>query len=183
MGSIKTLIVVAFAFEADVRSGELEERGRLDIHKVQANQDLLVGNLKDKESDRAFVLIGEPDIAVRVDPADSNQIIVRVDGYDTYDPKTRQLGRGTADEIICWMIDTDYDGRSFYARRVFFPGCSGDEQIKKFQKGLGRNLDPDLWDALLSCESAPFPNPKDGRIAVRIITATHTEMTTVIDTR
>lgn len=183
MGSIKTLIVVAFAFEADVRSGELEERGRLDIHKVQANQDLLVGNLKDKESDRAFVLIGEPDIAVRVDPANSNQIIVRVDGYDTYDPKTRQLGRGTADEIICWMIDTDYDGRSFYARRVFFPGCSGDEQIKKFRKGLGRNLDPDLWDALLSCESAPFPNPKDGRIAVRIITATHTEMTTVIDTR
>lgn len=182
MGRVDALIVIAFAFEAEVRSGELEERGRLEIRKVQANSDLLVGNLKDTESDRAFVLIGEPDITVRSDPDNHDQIIVRVDGYDTYDPKTRQIGRGTADEIICWMIDTDYDGRSFYARRVFFPGCGGDGQIKAFRKGLERNLDPDLWDALLSCESAPFPKPKDGRIAVRIITATHTEMTTVIDT-
>ena len=183
MGSIKTLIVVAFAFEADVRSGELEERGRLNIHKVQANQDLLIGNLKDAESDRAFVLIGEPDIAVRVDPDDPDQIIVRIHGYDTYDPKTRQIGRGSANEIICWIIDTDYDGRSFYARRVFFPGCGNDEQIKKFRQGLGRNLDHDLWDAMLSYESAPFSKPKGGRIAIRIITATHTEMTTVIDTQ
>lgn len=182
MGSIKTLIVIAFAFEADVRSGELEERGRLEIHKAQANQDLLVGNLKDAGSDRAFVLIGEPDIEVSIDPDSTDQITVRVDGYDTYDPKSRQIGRGTADEIICWMIDTDYDGRSFYARRIFFPGCGGDAQIKRFQKGLGRNLDPSLWDAMLSCESAPFPRPRGTRIAVRIITATHTEMTTVLDT-
>lgn len=181
IASVDTLIVIAFAFEADVRSGELEERGRLEIHKVQANQDLLVGNLKDEKSDRAFVLIGEPDIAVRVDPNNPDQIIVRVNGYDTYDPKTRQIERGTADEIICWMIDTDYDGRSFYARRIFFPGCGGDMQIKKFEKGLGRNIDPNLWTALLSCESAAFPKPKEGRIAVRIITATHTEMTTVLD--
>ena len=183
MGSVEALIVIGFAFEAEVRSGELEERGRLEIHKVQANQDLLVGNLKDAESDRAFILIGEPDITVRADPDDDNRIIVSVDGYDTYDPKTRQIGRGTAEEIICWMIDTNYDGRSFYARRMFFPGCGGDEQIKRFKKGLGCNIDPDLWNAMLSCESAPFPKPKGGRIAVRIITATHTEMTTVRDTR
>ena len=182
MGNISMLIVVAFAYEADVRSGELEERGRLEIYKAQANQDLLVGNLRDSESDRAFVLIGDPDIAVSVDPADNTQIVVSVNGYDTYDPKTRQIGRGTADEIICWMIDTDYDGRSFYARRIFFPGCGDDPQIKRFRKGLGRNLDSDLWDAMLSCESTPFPKPKGKRIAVRIITATHTEMTTVVDT-
>lgn len=182
MGNISMLIVIAFSFEADVRSGELEERGRLEIYKAQANQDLLVGNLKDSESDRAFVLIGEPDISVSVDPADNTQITVSVNGYDTYDPKTRQIGRGKADEIVCWMIDTDYDGRSFYARRIFFPGCGGDLQIMGFRKGLGRNLDPDLWDAMLSCESTPFPKPKGKRIAVRIITATHTEMTTVVDT-
>ena len=182
MGSISVLIIVAFAFEADVRSGELEERGRLEIHKAQANQDLLVGNLKDSESDRAFVLIGEPDIEVCADPDNDDQIIVRVEGYDTYDPKTRQIGRGEANEIICWMVDTDYDGRSFYARLIFFPGCGGDKQIKDFKDGLGHNLDPDMWNAMLSCESAPFPKPKGKRIAVRIITATHTEMTTVVDT-
>ena len=181
MGSIKVLVVIAFAFEADVRTGELEERGRLEIYKAQANQDLLVGNLKDAESDRAFVLIGEPDIEMKMDPDDDNQIIVSVDGYDTYDPKTRQIGRGGADEIICWMIDTDYDGRSFYARQIFFPGCGNDAQIKGFGDGLGRNLDPDMWNAMLSCTSVPFSKPKGKRIAVRIITSTHTEMTTILD--
>ena len=182
MGSISMLIVVAFAFEADVRSGELEERGRLEIYKAQANQDLLVGNLKDSESDRAFVLIGEPDIEVSADPNNNDNIIVRVEGYDTYDPKTRQIGRGGANEIICWMIDTEYDGHSFYARRIFFPGCGTDKQIQDFRNGLGRNLDSDMWDSMLSCESAPFPKPPGKRIAVRIITSTHTEMTTVVNT-
>ena len=182
MGNTSMLIVIAFAFEADVRSGELEERGRLEIYKAQANQDLLVGNLKDSESDRAFVLIGEPDILVSADTNSTDQIIVRVDGYDTYNPKTGQIGRGKADEIICWMMDTDYDGRSFYAHQIFFPGCESDTQIRDFKDGLGRNLDPDMWNTMLSCESQPFPKPKGKRIAVRIITATHTEMTTVVDT-
>ena len=173
----KKLLVLAFAFEAGVRSGEMEKRGKLEIIKAQTNQDLRIGNLKDTDSDRAFVLIGEPDVDIT--PDSGNTIIVEVTGYDTYDPQKRQIGRGTKNDVICWMLDTDYDGKSFFARRIHFPNCDKDKQIIGFKKGLEKRLDPSLWESMISYRSAPFPKPAHGRIAVRIITNTHTEMTTV----
>ena len=38
-----------------------------------------------------------------------------------------------------------------------------------------------MWDSTFLLESAPFKVPKSGRIAVKIITSTHSEMTAVID--
>ena len=179
MPSANVLVVVAFAFEPDTRSASAEARGRLTVHKAQANQDLRIGNLSDGKDDVAFVRIGEPDIAVEL--AEGDQIVVEVLGYDTYDPASRQLRSGKPGDIHCWMIDTDYDGLSFFARRIHFPGGSDDKQIKKFHRRLGRRIDPDLWESMLSHRSASFPKPRSGRIAVRIVTNTHTEMTTVRD--
>ena len=174
---VRRLAIIAFAFEPDVRSNMSEKRGKLIIHRVQANQDLLVGNLKDDNKDTAFVVIGEPDVDILDVSKDKNKIKVKVSGYDTYDPKTRQIQRGTSKEIICWMIDTEYDGKSFFARKIHFPECGSDKQIKQFQKSLEHRIDGDLWKSMLSYESVPFPRPKTERIAVRIITETHTEMT------
>ena len=179
MRDVKNLIVIAFAFEAGMCAGGLEERGWLTIHKVQANLDLRIGNLTDVDDYRALVLLGEPDIVVRPDLEDKGKITVEIAGYDTYDPKTRQLKRGDAKEIICWMIDTDYDGRSFFARRIHFPNGGGDRQIQKFNDKLEQRLDTRLWDSTLAYKSFPFPRPKGKRIAVRMITETHTEMMAV----
>ena len=79
------------------------------------------------------------------------------------------------------MIDTEYDGRSFFARRIHFPGADKDKQINKFYQSLQKRIDSDLWESMLSLKSAPFSVPKSGRIAVKIITSTHTEMIAVID--
>ena len=174
---VRRLAVIAFAFDPDARSRASEKRGKLTVHRVQANQDLLIGNLKDSDKDTAFVVIGEPDIDVLDDPKDKDKIKVMVSGYDTYDPRTRQIQRGVSNEIICWMIDTEYDGKSFFARKIHFPECGNDKQIKQFRESLKRRIDEDLWKSMLSYESASFPRPKTGRIAVRIITETHTEMT------
>ena len=78
------------------------------------------------------------------------------------------------------MIDTDHDGESFYARRIHFPGATRDRQIKKLLKALGRNADPVERQALTAMRSAPFDPPERGRIAVKIITATGMEMTSVV---
>ena len=45
---------------------------------------------------------------------------------------------GGPEDVACWMIDTDHDGESFYARRIHFPGAGNDRQIKKLLKELGR---------------------------------------------
>ena len=178
-GRIRMLLIVGFAFEV-TRGEKIERRGKLTIYKAQANQDLRIGELKDSEGDQAFVHVGEPDITVE-SVGDNDQLICKINGYDTYDPRTGQLKIGGEDEIACWMLDTNYDGESFFAKRIHFPGVAGDNQIKKFARELGSQIDKELWETTLSCTSAPFDRPQTGRVAVRIITCTHTELTAEID--
>lgn len=175
MPSVTALIIVAFNYEPSVRN---EKRGRLGIYKAMANQDLQMGNLADGKDDVAFVLVGEPD--VKVDVRDG-KMTAEIIGYDTFNPASGTTKPGTKNDVYCWMIDTEYDGRSFFARRIHFPGADKDKQIKKFYTALQKRIDSDLWESMLSLKSAPFSVPKSGRIAVKIITSTHTEMIAVID--
>ena len=176
---VSIALIVGFAFDADTRQ---ERRGKLTVLKAQANQDLRIRDLGDGAEDNAFRLVGEPDIAVIESPAAPDEISVEVRGFDTYDPATAQLrGSAAARDIACWMIDTDHDLRAFYARRIHFPAAHNDRQIQRFRSLLGRRIDPALWSAMLTCRSAPFPKPTQGRIAVRIVTTTGLEMTKVIE--
>ena len=177
---VKTLIVIAFAFEPDARSSRSEKPGHLTIMKAQANQDLRITDLADAKSDRAFVLVGEPEIKIEKVPGDPEQITVEVLGYDTYNPSTGQVEvSADANDIHCWMLDIAYDEKSFFAHRIHFPNGNKDKQIKRFKRKLGARVDPALWESMLSLKSAPFPRPKTGKIAVRIVTDTYTEMTKV----
>ena len=177
--NINMLVVIAFAFEASVRSKPFEQRGRLEIIKAQANLDLLIGNLRDNEKDSAFVMIGEPDI--HIEKVAPDLLRIEVLGYDTYNPAISNVTAGGPKDIACWMLDSDYDGNSFYARYIHFPNQSNDKQIKRLEAKLAKSLNKEAWESMLSYKSIPFKKPQSGRIAVRIITTTHTEMTTVID--
>lgn len=170
MPSVEALIVIAFAYEALVRN---EKRGRIEIYKAVANTDLQSGNLKDDKNHHAFVLVGEPD--VKIERLENGNLTAEVIGYDTFDPSTGNVRSYKPGDIHCWMIDTNYDGKSFFARRIHFPGASSDKQISNFHKELNKYIDQDLWNSTLSLKSAPFPYPDTGRIAVKIVTATHAE--------
>ena len=108
---------------------------------------------------QAFVLIGKPDVGVRVDLDDDVLIIVRVDEYDAYDPKTGQTtGGGDAAAIICWTMDTDYDRRSFCAHSVLFRP-RGDAQIGMLGSGLGAALIPACGMSCCPANRPPFQSP------------------------
>ena len=173
---LSRLIVIAFNFDASVHSGA-QRRGALEILKAQANRDFQIPGLKDAPHDHAFVMLGQPEIALHDEPHD--RLSVELLGYDTYNPATGNVERGTARDINCWMLDTSYDGKSFYARRIHLPNSSGDKRINRLKRALGKRVDPDLWAAMQSMRSAPFPRPRaeHPRIAVRIITRTGIEMT------
>lgn len=177
MPNVEALIMVAFNYEPTVRN---ETRGRLSIYKAMANQDLQMGNLKDGKDDIAFVLVGEPDVKTEVH---DGMMTAEIIGYDTFNPASGTTRPGAKNDVYCWMIDTEYDGRSFFARRVHFPGASKDKQIKDFYDEFKKRIDPSLWSAFLSLKSGPFSVPKSGRIAVKIITSTHTEMIAEISVR
>ncbi len=89
---VDLLVVIAFEFEPTVRSPDFEQRGKLQIIKAQANRDLQIGNLQDQKNDRAFVMIGEPDVTI--DYLSENRITVEVLGYDTYNPATGNVEMG-----------------------------------------------------------------------------------------
>ena len=176
MPSVEALIVIAFAYEAMSRS---EVRGRIRIYKALANIDLQSDNLKDDKDHHAFVLVGEPD--VKIERSENDGLTAEIIGYDTFDPSTGKVRSYKPDDIHCWMIDTNYDGKSFFARRIHFPGATSDKQIARFHKELDKYIDQDLWNSTLSLKSAPFPYPNTGRIAVKIVTATHAESVLDLD--
>ena len=178
---MERLLIVAFAFAPNVYGEGATKRGRLEILTVHANRDFQIPGLKNEPDDSSFVIVGRPEIQLA--KHDANHLIVEVLGYDTFNPLTGNVDGAPADDpgrgIDCWMIDTDYDGKSFNARRIHLPNSQSDKRIQRFQRQLGKLIDPALWESMQSTKSAPFEIPKrdQPRIAVRIITRTGIEMT------
>lgn len=177
---VDIVIIIGFSWEGSAYTKAEEMRGVTKIFRVQASMDLQVENLKSGKNDNTLVMIGEPRISITKNK-ELDKISISIDGYDTYDPGTGNLREGKPDEIICWMLDSDFDGSSFFARWIHFPSGINDKQIKKFYKQLEDHIDPKLWDSILSTKSVMFDKPKSNRIAIRIITETHMEMTEVIE--
>ena len=174
---IKNLFVLAFEFEAIAYDKQTEKRGKLHIHKIKINNDLALKELMHKKDDSSFVMLGEPDIDVR--QHGKNKWIVQVKGYDTFNPETGNIHSGRADTIDCWMLDTNYDGQSFFARRIYLPDKENDRQIKNLKNKLAKKINNKHWDAMTSLQSLPFDTPKSSRIAVRVITEYGEVMTTI----
>ena len=121
------------------------------------HRDLQIRDLKDDNRHPAFVIVGQPEIRIHAEP--NGEVSVELLGYDTYDPATGTVKAGGANDVACWMLDTAYDGTSFFARRIHFPGAHDDRQIKKLRAQLGRSLDKLRWDAALSISPPHSPNP------------------------
>ena len=172
---VEHLILVAWAWEAHHRD-RTDRRGRLTIHQVQANQDLKLDQLTAKASDIAFVEIGEPDIDLV--STDDGRMFVKVNGYDSYNPKTGTVQPSDGRDIIYWAVDTDHDGKSFFATLMHFPLGIKDKQVQKFRAKLAQcpTMDAEKWEYSHGLTSMPFDPPGSGMIAVRITTATGTDI-------
>ena len=173
--STKTLLLIGFGFEA---SPAPERKGRVMVYRIQAHQDLRIGELAPDSKADTLVVVADPDIELT--QMDDGRWTLDVRGFDSYDPATGQVaGHQTVNQIECMMIDTDYDGMAFFARAIHFPGQGNDRRLKRLKDQLGARLDPEFWAICLSAKSAPFCVPESGEVAVRIITTAGAELTTV----
>src|SRR5215207_10142867 len=64
-------------------------------------------------------------------------------------------------------IDTDYNEESFFVRHAYFLGAN--DPYKSLKTALRAEIDEDAWETLYRDTSRPFPRPKTGRIAVKVI--------------
>ena len=112
-------LLIAAAFSFDPATTDETQIGRVRVLRVMMNRDLQIGELDADRKSEAFVMLAEPDINITTDSDDQLQVELR--GFDTFNPRTGGLDSGTAEDVACWMIDTDHDGHSFFARRIHFP--------------------------------------------------------------
>lgn len=175
--SITKLFIFAFEFEAVAYDKQTENRGKMQIHKIKINDDLALKELTHKKDDSSFMMLGEPDIDIKKHR--TNKWIIQIKGYDTFNPETGDVDSGSADTVDCWMLDTNYDGQSFFARRIHLPDKQNDRQVKKLKDKLATKINGKHWESMLSLKSMPFETPVSGRIAIRIITEYGEVMTTI----
>ena len=150
-------MLITCAFNYDAHSAEFDKLGRVPVLKARMNPDLhMGGDLKATGAGNLFVVFGEPDI--KIEDADDGMIRVKVFG--------EVLSEGI-DGIALWMLDTDYNEESFFVRHAYFLGAN--DPYKALKTTLKAEIDEDAWDSLYSDTSRPFPKPKSGRIAVKVI--------------
>ncbi|MBV8092219.1 MAG: hypothetical protein JO110_03090 [Acetobacteraceae bacterium] len=161
-----TLVICAFAFDPHVGEGTMN-LGRLTVLKARMSQELHAAEAYKAGGGNLFVVFGEPDIGL--DRTGDGQFRVTLKGVDIFDPNTGNVRSSNKleDDIACWFIDTDYDGDSFFVRHAYFLG--GKDPFEKLKAALKAEIDPDAWATLYSSQSRPFPQPKSGRIAVKVI--------------
>jgi adenine-specific DNA-methyltransferase len=159
-------ILIACAFNYEAHASEFSKLGRVPVLKARMNADLhMGGELKATGKGNLFVVFGEPDIDIL--HVDDGTLRVHVKGVDVFDPATGEVRSDGADGIACWFIDTHYNEESFFVRHAYFLGQN--DPFGALKTTLKAEIDPDTWAALNSDMSRPFPMPKSGRIAVKVI--------------
>ena len=175
---VRLLVFAAFRFDPEAAKDIDETRWPgVTLLKAHMNDDLQTADLKKKRSsNESFWLIGQPDVELTRLPsppqrrgAGGEVYRVSVHGFDYYNTKTGMLESGSADRIAVWLLDTDYDGRSVYARQVFFPMAGDDEGWARLARNLKAEIDPDLIEAYRGSVSLPFTAGKHKQIAVKIV--------------
>jgi adenine-specific DNA-methyltransferase len=160
-------VLIACAFNYEAHATEFNNLGRIPVLKARMNADLhMADNLKNTGKGNLFVIFGEPDITVL--PIEDSAIkVVKINGIDVFHPNSGEVRSDGADGIACWFIDTDYNGESFFVRHAYFLGAN--DPYNALKTTLKAEIDPDAWATLHSDTSRPFPKPKSGRIAVKVI--------------
>jgi adenine-specific DNA-methyltransferase len=139
--------------------------GRVPVLLVRMNADLVMGEeLKKTGAGNLFTVFGEPDIDIK---GHGDDLRVVLNGVDVYDPNTGELRSNDTDQIALWMIDTAYNGESFFVRHCYFTG--GQDPYKKLKVALKAEIDEEAWASLYSTESRPFARPETGKIAVKVV--------------
>jgi adenine-specific DNA-methyltransferase len=159
-------VLIACAFNYEAHTTEFNKLGRLPVLKARMNADLhMAEDLKNTGKGNLFVIFGEPDIET-ID-AGGGDIQVKVNGVDVFHPQSGEVRSDGPDGIACWFLDTDYNEESFFVRHAYFLGAN--DPYGSLKTSLKAEINKEVWETLNSDTSRPFPRPKSGRIAVKVI--------------
>lgn len=174
------LVVAGTSFEASAFT-EVGEAEGLRVMKVKINPDLSMGDLLKKTgAGNLFLAFGEPEVKVKSTKDGCTAEVIGVDVYDPVKNEIRSSGSGDPEhEIAAWFIDTNYNGEAFFVTHAYFLGT--DKPYEKLKKALKADIPESAWEELCSTTSRPFPKPKTGKIAVKVINHYGDEVMKVVE--
>jgi adenine-specific DNA-methyltransferase len=159
-------VLIACAFNYEAHATEFSKLGRIPVLKARVNADLhMADDLKNTGKGNLFVIFGEPDITLLAEK--DGKVRVKVNGVDVFHPQSGEVRSDNAEGIACWFIDTDYNEESFFVRHAYFLGAN--DPYGALKTTLKAEINEEAWATLNSDTSRPFPKPKSGRIAVKVI--------------
>ncbi len=169
----RVIVFAAFQFDPEAAK-DIDDTNwpGVTLLKAHMNADLLTTDLKKKHaSNESFWLIGQPDVIADriVAGPDKGRFRIAVRGFDYFNTTTGGIESGGAEKIALWMLDPDYDGRSLFARQVFFPMAGATDGWAKLAKTLRAEIDLDRISAYRGTQSLPFDAGEHRRAAVKIV--------------
>ena len=123
--------------------------------------------LKTSKESEIFTITGAPDITL--EKAGDGEYRVIMNGLDTYGFEDGRPKSIKGKDLPCWILDTDYNGLTFYGRRFFTPGIPLEGKgnpWKKLRKAFAKEIRDKAWADMLSTKSPKFKLGDNRRIAV-----------------
>ncbi|MBB1472596.1 site-specific DNA-methyltransferase [Luteimonas sp. MC1782] len=175
-----------FGFAINAKARELlEDHKKLRIPStyVSVTPDVAMSDLlKTSRASEIFSITGLPDAVVRKTGKENDDgaalYEVELKGLDVFNPSTMEQEAIEGQNMPAWMLDTDYNGMSFYATQVFFPKTSAWDNLKK---SLKVDFDESVWAHLAGTISEPFVPGETKRVAVKVIDERGNELMRVLE--
>jgi len=162
------LFLFGFAIQAKAR--ELLEKMKIPTAYIAMTPDVVMSDLlKTTKNSEIFSITGLPDVRLeKAGKRDDGTALYRVAlrGLDIFLPHLMDTDHIDAENLPCWMLDTNHNGMAFYASQVFFPKTSAWDNLQKSLKG---QFEDSVWSHLAGTVSEPFALGDKGRIAVKVI--------------
>lgn len=178
------LFFFGFAIEPAARAMVEDERKlRVPAAYVAVAPDVAMSDLlKTTRASEIFSVTGLPDARVHraKKRGPQGQVLYEAElkGLDLFDPQSGATESLGGENVPCWMLDTDYDGMSFYATQVFFPKTSAWDNL---QRSMKATFDESVWSHLAGTVSEPFALGERRRVAVKVIDERGNELLRVLD--
>ncbi|MXN49405.1 site-specific DNA-methyltransferase [Shinella kummerowiae] len=159
-----------FGFAIDAKAREMLAKLKLATTYVAVTPDVVMSDLlKTSKSSEIFSITGLPDVRLEEAGKDKDGSLLHrvvIKGLDIFRPDTMETDEVKAENLPCWMLDTNYNGMAFFASQVFFPKTSAWDNLKK---SLKSQFADSVWDHLAGTASEPFALGDKNRIAVKAI--------------
>jgi adenine-specific DNA-methyltransferase len=159
-----------FGFAIQSKAREMLDKLKIPTTYVTMTPDVVMSDLlKTSRSSEIFSITGLPDVTLepagnQPDGTPLHQVAVK--GLDIFRPDTLETDSIEADNLPCWMLDTNYNGMVFCASQVFFPKTGAWDNL---QKSLKADFNASVWEHLAGTLSEPFALGDKRRIAVKVI--------------